>query len=183
MRAQGADDRPAFGGREIDLRRPSTERRQIEIGIRDDTVFRGAAGEPQHVVNGNGAVNGKLKPFAPQPKAEPMVEKPKPPSPFAGPADPQPPALITTPKVEPVLPDPAPVVVQKAEPEPEEDKPEPTALEKKRMRAYALLADWPAGRERSAKTLADAIASSEPMAARFIEQYETEHGVVFASQN
>ncbi|TDO49721.1 hypothetical protein EV651_121124 [Kribbella sp. VKM Ac-2571] len=136
--------------------------------------------EPQHVVNGTAS---SLKPFAPQPKAEPLVEKPKPPSPFAGPADPQPPALITTPKVEPVLPDPAPVVVAKAEPEPEEDKPEPTALEKKRMRAYALLSDWPAGRERSAKTLADAIASSEPMAARFIEQYETEHGVVFASQN
>ena len=156
---------------------PETDESVAEAVVVED------AGEPQHVVNGNGAVNGKLKPFAPQPKAEPMVEKPKPPSPFAGPADPQPPALITTPKVEPVLPDPAPVVVQKAEPEPEEDKPEPTALEKKRMRAYALLADWPAGRERSAKTLADAIASSEPMAARFIEQYETEHGVVFASQN
>jgi hypothetical protein len=135
--------------------------------------------EPQHVVNGTAS---SLKPFAPQPKAEPVVQKPQPPSPFAGPADPRPPALITTPKVEPVLPDPAPVVVAKAEPEPE-DKPEPTVLEKKRMRAFALLSDWPAGRERSAKTLADAIASSEPMAARFIEQYETEHGVVFASQN
>lgn len=62
------------------------------------------AGEPQHVVNGsssngssangngsngNGSANGtvgKLKPLAPQAKAEPMVEKPKPPSPFAGPA-------------------------------------------------------------------------------------------------
>ncbi|WP_350280714.1 hypothetical protein [Kribbella sp. HUAS MG21] len=148
--------------------------------------------EPQHVVK-NGTTSstatgtaGALKPFAPQPKAEPLVEKPKPPSPFAGPADPQPPALITTPittpKVEPVLPDPAPVVVA-AEPEAADDKPEPTALEKKRMRAYALLSDWPEGRERSAKTLADAIASSEPMAARFIEQYESEHGVVFASQN
>ncbi|NIK56242.1 hypothetical protein [Kribbella shirazensis] len=135
--------------------------------------------EPQHVVNGTAS---SLKPFAPQPKAEPLVEKPKPPSPFAGPADPQPPALITTPKVEPVPPAPAPAVVV-AEPEREEDKPEPTALEKKRMRAYALLSDWPAGRERSAKTLADAIASSEPMAARFIEQYESEHGVVFASQS
>jgi hypothetical protein len=141
------------------------------------------AGEPQHVVTGSSGTNGtgtngasgKLKPFAPQPKAEPTVEKPKPPSPFAGPADPQPPALITTPKVEPVLPDPKPVVV--------EEQPEPTVLEKKRMRAYALLSDWPAGHERTAKTLADAIASSEPMAARFIEQYETEHGVVFASQN
>jgi hypothetical protein len=132
--------------------------------------------EPQHVVQ-NGAASSSLKPFAPQPKAEPVVEKPKPPSPFAGPADPQPPALITTPKAEP-----APVVAT-PDPEPEEDKPEPTALEKKRMRAYALLSDWPADRERSAKTLADAIASSEPMAARFIEQYESEHGVVFAAQN
>lgn len=133
--------------------------------------------EPQHVVNGTSST---LKPFAPQPKAEPLVEKPKPPSPFATPTDSEPPALITTPKVEPVLPDPAPVVVAA---EPEEEKPEPTVLEKKRMRAFALLSDWPDGRERSAKTLADAIASSEPMAARFIEQYEAEHGVVFASQN
>jgi hypothetical protein len=106
-------------------------------------------------------------------------------SPFANTTDTQPPALITTPKVEQVLPEPEPIVVPKLEKtdEPADDQPEPTALEKKRMRAYALLSDWPAGRERTAKTLADAIASSEPMAARFIEQYETEHGVVFASQN
>ena len=137
--------------------------------------------EPQHVVqNGASAANGKLKPLVPQPKAEPVVKKPQPPSPFADSTDTQPPALITTPKAEP---EPV-VVVQKAEEDkPAEDQPEPTALEKKRMRAYALLSDWPAGRERTAKTLADAIASSEPMAARFIEQYETEHGVVFASQN
>ncbi|MEU4608345.1 hypothetical protein AB0F43_35620 [Kribbella sp. NPDC023972] len=143
--------------------------------------------ERQHVAqNGtaSSAVNGKLKPYAPQPKAEPVVRKPQPPSPFADATDSQPPALITTPKVEQVLPDPVPVVVAKTEDDkPAEDQPEPTALEKKRMRAYALLSDWPAGRERTAKTLADAIASSEPMAARFIEQYETEHGVVFASQN
>ncbi|WP_371405375.1 hypothetical protein OHA10_07155 [Kribbella sp. NBC_00662] len=132
------------------------------------------AGEPQHVVNGNSnGASGKLKPFAPQPKAEPTVEKPKPPSPFAGPTDPEPPALITTPKVEPV-------VVSK----PVEDEPvEPTDLEKKRMRAWNMLGDWPEGHERSAKNLATAINCSEPMAARFIEQYETEHGVVFASQN
>ncbi|MEU8227339.1 hypothetical protein [Kribbella sp. NPDC048915] len=149
--------------------------------------------EQQHVVNG-ASPSSKLKPFAPQPKAEPMVEKPKPPSPFADTSDTAPPALISTPKVEPVLPDPAPVVAKpepkveikaaaKADDAADEDKPEPTALEKKRMRAYALLSDWPAGRERSAKVLADAIASSEPMAARFIEQYEAEHGVVFAAQN
>jgi hypothetical protein len=150
--------------------------------------------EPQHVVQTNGAaagangsVNGttsapgKLKPFAPQPKAEPLVKKPQPPSPFADATDTQPPALITKPAVEPVLPvEPEPAA---GSDEPADNKPEPTALEKKRMRAYALLSDWPAGRERTAKTLADAIASSEPMAARFIEQYETEHGVVFASQN
>jgi hypothetical protein len=144
--------------------------------------------EPQHVVqNGTAspaAPNGKLRPFAPQPKAEPVVQKPQPPSPFADTTDTRPPALISAPKVEQVFPDPAPAVVAKTEDDkPAEDQPEPTALEKKRMRAYALLSDWPAGRERTAKTLADAIASSEPMAARFIEQYETEHGVVFASQN
>jgi hypothetical protein len=135
------------------------------------------AGEPEHVVN------GKLKPFAPQPKAEPMVEKPKPPSPFADTSDTQPPALITTPKVEPVLPDPAPVVVAQSEPEPEPDQPEPTDLEKKRMRAWNMLADWPEGHERTAANLARAVSCSEPMAKRFIEQYETEHGLVFSSQN
>ncbi|MEU4286989.1 hypothetical protein AB0E63_02105 [Kribbella sp. NPDC026596] len=148
--------------------------------------------EPQHVVQSNGAQNGaasngaatngaqrngaaKLKPLAPQPKAEPVVQKPQPPSPFADATDTQPPALITAPVVNP---EPA---AQKAEPA--DDQPEPTALEKKRMRAWALLSDWPEGHERTAKKLADAIASSEPMAARFIEQYEAEHGLAFTSQN
>ncbi|MEU4190724.1 hypothetical protein AB0E69_02405 [Kribbella sp. NPDC026611] len=146
------------------------------------------ASEQQHVVNGsaNGSA-GKLKPFAPLSKAEPVVEKPKPPSPFAEPTSTEPPALITTqpakstPSVTPVLPDTEPVVLQKARPA--EDQPEPTALEKKRQRAYALLSDWPEGHERTAKKLADAIASSEPMAARFIEQYEAEHGLAFTSPN
>ncbi|MGZ0150656.1 hypothetical protein ACXJJ3_26600 [Kribbella sp. WER1] len=121
--------------------------------------------EPQHVVNGT--ASSSLKPFAPQPKAEPLVEKPKPPSPFAGPADPQPPALISAPKAEPA----------------EEEAAEPTDLEKKRTRAWNMLADWPEGHERTAKNLATAVNCSEPMASRFIEQYETEHGVLFASQN
>jgi hypothetical protein len=135
--------------------------------------------EPEHVVNGAAS---SLKPFAPQPKAEPLVEKPKPPSPFAGPADPQPPALITTPKVEPVLPvlpDPEPVVAKPVEAE----TVEPTDLEKRRMRAWNMLADWPEGHERTAKNLATALRCSEPMAKRFIEQYEAEHGLVFSSQN
>jgi hypothetical protein len=63
-----------------------------------------------------------------------------------------------------------------------EPEPEPTALEKKRMRAWALLSDWPEDRERTPKILAAAIASSEPMAARFIAQYDAEHGLV-TSQN
>lgn len=131
--------------------------------------------EPQHVVNGTA---GGLKPFAPQPKAEPLVEKPKPPSPFAGPADPQPPALITTPKVEPVLPDPQPVVAAATDDE------EPSPLEVKRQRAWALLSNWsPARGEVTAKKIADAIACSEPMASRYIEQYQAEHGVVLVSQN
>ncbi len=167
--------------------------------------------EPQHVVQTNGSKSpkaesiGKLKPMAPQAKAEPVVQKPQPPSPFAGPADTQPPALIQTPApkpavVQPVLPEP---VVQKAEPvvrksvvdesvvekpamesvKIEEPAAEPTALEKKRMRAWALLSDWPEGHERTPKKLADAIASSEPMAARFMEQYDVEHGLVSTSQN
>jgi hypothetical protein len=44
-----------------------------------------------------------------------------------------------------------------------------------------MLSDWPEGHERSAKKLAEAIGCSEPMASRFIEQYETEHDLV--SQN
>jgi hypothetical protein len=154
---------------------PETDESVAEAVVVED------AGEPQHVVNGNGsAAAGKLKPFAPQPKAEPMVEKPKPPSPFATPTDSEPPALITTPKVEPVLPDPQPVVVA----EPEEEKPEQTLLEKRRTRAYALLSDWgPERGELTAKKIADAIACSEPMARRYIEQYQAEHGVVLVSQN
>ncbi|HET6987326.1 MAG TPA: hypothetical protein VFI00_11955 [Kribbella sp.] len=151
--------------------------------------------EPQHVVQPNGAQgNGvkassaKLRPLAPQPKAEPVVQKPQGPSPFAGPADTQPPALITTPKPEPearksVVDE---SVVEKPVMESvkiDEPAVEPTALEKKRMRAWALLSDWPEGHERTAKKLADAIGSSEPMAARFIEQYEAEHGLAFTSQN
>jgi hypothetical protein len=151
--------------------------------------------EPQHVVQPNGAQsNGakssaaKLRPLAPQPKAEPVVQKPQGPSPFAEPADPRPPALIQTPKAEPAVP--KSVVDESVVEKPvmesvkiEEPAVEPTALEKKRMRAWALLSDWPEGHERTAKKLADAIASSEPMAARFIEQYEAEHGLVFSSQN
>ena len=151
--------------------------------------------EPQHVVQPNGAQgNGvksssaKLRPLPPQPKAEPVVQKPQGPSPFAEPADPQPPALIQTPKAEPAAR--KSVVDESVVDKPvmesvkiEEPAVEPTALEKKRMRAWALLSDWPEGHERTAKKLADAIASSEPMAARFIEQYEAEHGLVFSSQN
>lgn len=151
--------------------------------------------EPQHVVQPNGAQsNGvksssaKLRPLPPQPKAEPVVQKPQGPSPFAEPADPRPPALIQTPKAEPAAP--KSVVDESVVDKPvmesvkiEEPAVEPTALEKKRMRAWALLSDWPEGHERTAKKLADAIASSEPMAARFIEQYEAEHGLVFSSQN
>jgi hypothetical protein len=151
--------------------------------------------EPQHVVQPNGAQsNGvksssaKLRPLPPQPKAEPVVQKPQGPSPFAEPADPRPPALIQTPKAEPAAR--KSVVDESVVDKPvmesvkiEEPAVEPTALEKKRMRAWALLSDWPEGHERTAKKLADAIASSEPMAARFIEQYEAEHGLVFSSQN
>ncbi|MEV5963002.1 hypothetical protein AB0L70_14635 [Kribbella sp. NPDC051952] len=147
-------------------------------------------GEPQHVVQSNGSANGKAKltPMAPQPKAEPVVQKPQGPSPFAEPGDNQPPALITTPKVEPaarksvvdesVVEKPAMESVKIEEP-----AVEPTVLEKRRMRAWALLSDWPEGHERTAKKLADAISCSEPMAARFIEQYEAEHGLAFTSQN
>jgi hypothetical protein len=136
--------------------------------------------EPEHVVNGSKSSKvepaGKLRPTAPQPKAEPVVQKPQPPSPFAGPPDTQPPALIQTPKP-PVV---EPVVVESAAKEAEVEEPvaEPTDLEKKRMRAWNMLSDWPEGHERSAQNLARAIGCSEPMAGRFIEQYATEHGLL-----
>jgi len=152
----------------------------------------------------------RLKPLAPQAKAEPVVQKPQPPSPFAPPVTEPEPALIRTPSpaisAEPVVTESIarksvvdeavvakpmmesvkidePAVTSRSTARVEADpEPEPTALEKKRMRAWALLSDWPEDRERTPKILAAAIASSEPMAARFIAQYDAEHGLV-ASQN
>ncbi|GAA1593643.1 hypothetical protein GCM10009789_54610 [Kribbella sancticallisti] len=49
-------------------------------------------------------------------------------------------------------------------------------LEKKRMRAWALLSDWPSDRPRTAATLASAIASSESDAERLLTEYDKEHG-------
>ncbi|MFI6828902.1 hypothetical protein ACIBG5_17485 [Kribbella sp. NPDC050241] len=176
----------------VDYQVPNDESVAEAVVVEDES-------EPEHVVqngssngavNGSvtGSVNGKLKPLAPQPKAEPVVQKPQPPSPFADATDTQPPALITTAPAEPPVR--KSVVDESVVAKPamesmkiEEPAAEPTALEKKRMRAWALLSDWPEGHERTAKKLADAIASSEPMAARFIEQYEAEHGLVFTSQN
>jgi len=128
--------------------------------------------EQKHVVQ-NGKTSGKLKPTAPKEKVEPVVQKPAAPSPFAEPADSTPPALITT----------APEPKAKDEAPKGDDEPEPTALEKLRARAWALLADWPEDRERTPQALAAAIASSEPMAARFIQQYDVEHGLATTSPN
>ncbi|MEV0801437.1 hypothetical protein AB0I34_27335 [Kribbella sp. NPDC050281] len=180
----------------VDYQVPNDESVAEAVVVEDES-------EPEHVVqngasngavNGSvsgsvtGSVNGKLKPLAPQPKAEPVVQKPQPPSPFADATDTQPPALITTAPAEPPVRKSVvdeSVVAKPAMESMKIDEPaaEPTALEKKRMRAWALLSDWPEGHERTAKKLADAIASSEPMAARFIEQYEAEHGLAFTSQN
>lgn len=49
-------------------------------------------------------------------------------------------------------------------------------LEKKRMRAWALLSDWPEDRPRTATTLASAIASNETDAARLLAEYDAENG-------
>jgi hypothetical protein len=49
-------------------------------------------------------------------------------------------------------------------------------LDKKRMRAWALLSDWPEDRPRTAATLASAIASSESDADRLLTEYDKEHG-------
>jgi len=56
-------------------------------------------------------------------------------------------------------------------------------LDKKRQRAWALLSDWPADRERTAATLASAIASSEKDAAAFIARYDAEHGLVSSTKS
>ncbi|TDD46644.1 hypothetical protein E1263_36110 [Kribbella antibiotica] len=133
--------------------------------------------EQKHVVQ-NGKANGKLKPTAPKAKVEPVVQKPAAPSPFAEATDNEPPALITTAK------DAKAKDAKAADQSPKgDDEPEPTALEKLRSRAWALLADWPEDRERTAKNLAAAIASSEPMATRFIQQYDVEHGLATTSPN
>jgi len=47
--------------------------------------------------------------------------------------------------------------------------------DKKKMRAWALLSDWPADRALTAATLASAIASSESYASQLIRQYDLEH--------
>ncbi|ADB35351.1 hypothetical protein Kfla_6349 [Kribbella flavida DSM 17836] len=153
--------------------------------------------ESEHVVNGRAAG----KPV----KASPVVQKPQPPSPFA-PEDqvarPGVPEPVVEAVAEPVVPAepkvttqtgsttrsrsttsrPAPQVVV-AEPvstggDADEPPAEPTDLEKKRMRAWNMLSDWPEGHDRSAQNLARAIGCSEPMAGRFIEQYEAEHDLV-----
>ena len=59
----------------------------------------------------------------------------------------------------------------------------PFQWDKKRMRAWALLSDWPADRERTAATLASAIASSEKDAAAFIARYDAEHGLVSSTNS
>ncbi|GAB3945098.1 hypothetical protein GCM10029976_070300 [Kribbella albertanoniae] len=131
--------------------------------------------EQKHVVQNGAKANGKLKPTAPKEKVEPVVQKPAAPSPFAGPTDSEPPALITDAKAK---------QPRAAADSPKgDDEPEPTALEKLRARAWALLADWPEDRERTAQALAAAIASSEPMATRFIQQYDVEHGLATTSPN
>jgi hypothetical protein len=47
--------------------------------------------------------------------------------------------------------------------------------DKKKMRAWALLSDWPADRKRDSATLASAIASTESYAAALIKRYDEEH--------
>lgn len=131
--------------------------------------------EQKHVVQNGAKANGKLKPTAPKEKVEPVVQKPTAPSPFAGPTDSEPPALITDAKAKQPR--------AAAESPKGDDEPEPTALEKLRARAWALLADWPEDRERTPQALAAAIASSEPMATRFIQQYDVEHGLATTSPN
>lgn len=69
-----------------------------------------------------------------------------------------------------------------ATPRPATPRPKPSSngtggdLEKKRMRAWALLSDWPEDRPRTAATLASAIASSESDAERLLTEYDAEHG-------
>ena len=149
--------------------------------------------EPQHVVqngtaspaNGtaNGSVNGKLRPFAPQPKAEPVVQKPQPPRRSRTHGHP---AAGTDHHAQGRAGVPRSGAGRGREDRRRQAGRGPAGADRAGEEADACVraaVGLAGGRERTAKTLADAIASSEPMAARFIEQYETEHGVVFASQN
>jgi hypothetical protein len=52
---------------------------------------------------------------------------------------------------------------------------DPMDTDKKKMRAWALLSDWPADRKRDSATLASAIASTESYAAALIKRYDEEH--------
>jgi hypothetical protein len=52
---------------------------------------------------------------------------------------------------------------------------DPMDTDKKKMRAWALLSNWPADRERDSATLASAIASTESHAAALIKRYDEEH--------
>lgn len=52
---------------------------------------------------------------------------------------------------------------------------DPMDTDKKKVRAWALLSDWPADRKRDSATLASAIASTESYAAALIKRYDEEH--------
>jgi hypothetical protein len=78
----------------------------------------------------------------------------------------------------PARPADAPVVRESSTAEPAATDPiagQERDSDKKKMRAWALLSDWPADRERTAATLASAIASTETYAAQLIRRYDQEH--------
>ena len=130
-----------------------------------------AAKKPKTVVR-------KSVPQSVAPVAEPVVATPQP----------QPEPVVTEPVVtEPVKVEEPSVVAREvsARTAPAASRPAPRPkpsngtggdLEKKRMRAWALLGDWPDDRPRTAATLASAIASSVPDAERLLAEYDKEHG-------
>jgi hypothetical protein len=143
----------------------------------------------QPVVVEEPVVQPVVKPAARPPVAKPATAKkkavvrnavPQPVAPVA-----EEPKIVAAPEPEPVpaqVEEPAVVAREVTSRTPSSPRPAPKApstrsdLDKKRMRAWALLSDWPSDRPRNAETLASAIASTTKDAADFIKQYDAEHG-------
>ncbi|MDX6260707.1 MAG: hypothetical protein QOH84_2395 [Kribbellaceae bacterium] len=123
------------------------------------------------------------KPAAAAPKKKPVVRNAVPQQAAPAPVEPQPEPVVAQPvQVEEPAVIAREVTARTTPSRPAAPRPKASSnggggdLEKKRMRAWALLSDWPEDRPRTAATLASAIASSETDAARLLAEYDKENG-------